>query len=65
MGLKPGKLNGSLIIGYDFSKEDSPLLVVGLQKDGKMDILNAIVGPDAKRLFNELITRKGDNHAQN
>lgn len=59
MGLKPGKLNGSLIIGYDFSREDSPLLVVGIQKDDKMDVLNAIAGPDAKRLFNELITQKG------
>ncbi len=59
MALKPGKLNGSLVIGYDFSKADSPLLVVGIQKDDKMDILNAIAGPDAKRLFNELITQKG------
>lgn len=46
------------ICGYDFTNSDSPTLIVGTQKNGKMEIVNAFQGPNALRIYHELIAKE-------
>ena len=54
------KKTGSLIIGYDFSKdENNGVLIVGTRTKGQAtDIVNAFQGKEAKEIFEKLITVK-------
>ena len=54
------KKTGSLIIGYDFSKdENNGILIVGTRTKGQnTDIVNAFQGKEAKAIFERLITVK-------
>ena len=53
------KVNESLIAGVDFTRgEDVGVLIVGRQKKGKIDIVNAFQGKDAYELYEKLITKK-------
>ena len=54
------KKTGSLIIGYDFSKdENNGILIVGTRTKGQnTDIVNAFQGKEAKDIFERLITVK-------
>lgn len=54
------KLEGSLIIGYCFDSSDSGTLIVGKQHNGKIDVINAFAGKEAKELFDKLITVKNN-----
>ncbi len=57
------KVNESIIVGVDFtSGEDTGVLIVGRQKDGRVDIINAFEGAEAYELYEKLITvkKKGD-----
>ena len=50
---------GSLIIGVDFSRgKDVGVLIVGEQKKGKVEIVNAFQGDEAWDLYQKLITKK-------
>ncbi len=51
-------INESFIVSVDFSKEDTGVLIVGKQKKGKVDIVNAFQGEEAWDLFNKLTTIK-------
>lgn len=49
-----------LVIGYDYTSEkDTTVLVVGEQKNGVMNIINAFEGDDAKKIYELLTTEKG------
>lgn len=49
----------SLIIGYDFSHEDTGVLIVGQKKQGQtVEVINAFEGDEARELYQKLITRK-------
>ena len=54
------KKTGSLIIGYDFSKdENNGVLIVGKRTKGQnTDIVNAFQGKEAKEIFEKLIAVK-------
>lgn len=48
--------NESFIIGVAFNK-DSKLMIVGRQKNGVMDIVNAFEGEEALELYKKLTTK--------
>lgn len=51
------KISESLIIGVDFSENgDTGVLIVGRQTNGKVDVINAFQGTDAKELYDKLTT---------
>ena len=52
-------LSGSIIVGYDFSESDNGVLIVGKQDKGKVKVINAFEGREAKELLDRLITKKG------
>lgn len=55
------KTTVSLLIGFDNSQRDNPLLIVGRKNKGqKIDIINAFSGEEAKELYQKLITKKGE-----
>lgn len=62
--MKNPKINESLIIGVDFSKQDDGvLLIVGRQKNGEVTIVNAFQGKEAFDIYEKLITvKKGDGN---
>lgn len=48
-------LYGSFIVGYDFSSEvDDGVLVVGVQKNGQVNIVNAFSGTEATELYRKI-----------
>lgn len=52
-------ITGSLLVGYSFNKDGSPVLIVG-RKDKKkpVDIINAFEGNEAVELYKKLIGDK-------
>ena len=51
-------IHESLIIGVSFSAENTGVLIVGRQKNGVMDIINAFQGEEAVELYKKLTTKK-------
>lgn len=50
---------GSLIIGFDFSKNDTGVLIVGKKRmNESVEIINAFQGEEARELYERLITKK-------
>ena len=49
-------IHESLIVGISFTGE-SKVAIVGRQKNGKMDIVNAFQGEEAQELYMKLITK--------
>lgn len=46
---------GSVIVSWDFSHDkDKDILIVGKQEHGKVEIINAIQGPEAYALWKKL-----------
>lgn len=53
------KVNECLLVSVDFTKgEDIGILLVGRQKEGKVDIINAFQGQEAVDIYKKLITVK-------
>lgn len=54
------KGNGSLIVGYDFTKGvDASVLIVGQRNsDGIVDIINAFSGEEAEALYKKLTEKR-------
>ena len=50
--------SGSYIVAWDFSKEDTGVLIVGSQKNNKMTIVNAFQGEEARDIYEKLSKRK-------
>lgn len=58
-------LSGSLIVGYDFSKADEGVLVVGKKGKGQaVEVINAFQGEEAYALLNKLITKEEKTDAK-
>lgn len=46
----------SVIVSWDFSNgEDASILLVGRQRQGKMDIINMYQGKEAEELYQKLV----------
>lgn len=53
------KVNECLIVSVDFTQgEDTGVLIVGRQRKGKVDIVNAFQGQEAIDIYKKLITVK-------
>lgn len=54
------KGNGSLIVGYDFTKGvDASVLIVGQRNsEGIVDIINAFSGEEAEALYKKLTEKR-------
>ena len=53
------KNTGSVIVSWDFSRDkDQDILIVGSQENGKMNILNAFRGTEARFVYHTLTIRK-------
>lgn len=50
--------NGSYIVSWDFTNEDTGVLIVGSQQDGKVTIVNAFQGEEAYDIYKKLSTVK-------
>lgn len=51
------KVNECLLVSVDFTKGvDTGVLIVGRQKNGKVDIINAFQGQEAADIYRKLIT---------
>lgn len=62
------KTTGAIIVSWDCShSQDRDILIVGEQVGRKVDILNAIQGPEVKELLDRLIIpkRKDDTDGRN
>lgn len=58
------KVNESLLVGVDFTRgEDTGVLIVGRQKNGVVEVINAFSGKEAQELYMKLITKK-DNKGE-
>lgn len=55
-------IHESLIIGVSFTGDDSKVLIVGRQKNNKIEIINAFQDEEALELYTKLTTinNKGD-----
>lgn len=50
------KVNECLLVSVDFAKGvDTGVLIVGRQKNGKVDIINAFQGQEAADIYRKLI----------
>lgn len=53
------KESGSVIVSWDFSNgKDVGVLIVGKQKNGKVEIVNAYQGKEAEELYEKLTVQK-------
>lgn len=51
------KTNGSYIVSWDFSHgEDTGILLVGIQHKGKVSVVNAFQGKEARDIYEKLST---------
>lgn len=51
-------INESVIVSVDFNEKDKGVLIVGRQKKGVVNIINAFEGEEAYELYQKLITKK-------
>lgn len=50
---------GSVIVSWDFSHgKDVGILLVGKQTNGRVDVVNAFQGAEAKELYRKLTVKK-------
>lgn len=55
------KVNECLLVSVDFTKgEDTGVLIVGRQTNGKVSIVNAFQGQDAANIYRKLTTIQKD-----
>ena len=54
---KLNKNKDTVVVSWDFSEGDG-ILIIGRHKDGIMQVVNAAVGDDAKKMMECLITLK-------
>lgn len=48
--------NGSIIVSWDFSNgKDNSILLVGQQKNGVVNVINAFQGEEAEELYKRLV----------
>lgn len=49
----------TLLVSFDHTHGDIPVLVVGRKDKGGLDIINAFKGEEAKELYQKLTAKKG------
>lgn len=50
---------GSVIVSWDFRHgKDKSILLVGLQKNRKVEVINAFQGEEAEEIYEKLTTKK-------
>ena len=54
------ELNGSLVVGYDFTDKDTGVLIIGKQDKGSIDIINAFQDKEASELLHKLIDKENE-----
>ena len=52
------RINESVIVSVDIHSDDRAIMVVGSQKNNRMDIINAIQGDEVLELWNRLTKKK-------
>ena len=53
------KVSDAVVVSIDFSRgPDTDILIVGKQTKGKMEVINAFQGIEARMLWGKLITKK-------
>lgn len=57
-------LEGALVVAYSFSDTAVGTMIVGRQKKGGMDIINAFQGEDARALFDILTTKPEEKNGK-
>ena len=53
------KDNDSVIVSWDFTNKDSGVLLVGQQTNGRVVVVNAFEGKEARDIYKKLTTMKG------
>ena len=53
--------SGTYIVSWDFSKEDTGVLIVGQQTKSTMNIINAFQGEEAYDIYKKLTGDRGKN----
>lgn len=51
-------VNEAIIVSVDFHADGHGVLIVGRQKNGKVDVINAFSGDEAWAMYHKLVTRK-------
>ena len=54
---KPENKCDVLLVGYDDTSGDIPVLTVGRKNDNQVDILNVLQGPTATEVYKQLLHR--------
>lgn len=55
------KTNGAVIVSWDFSHEDTGVLIVGRKHPKKdVEVINAFQGQEARDIYEKLTTKKGE-----
>lgn len=52
--------DGAVIVSWNFSHEDTGVLIVGRQTKGVVTIINAFQGKEARDIYEKLTTKKGE-----
>lgn len=48
----------TILVSFDYTHGDIPVLIVGRKKKDEMEIINAFKGEEAKELYQRLATKK-------
>lgn len=51
----------TILVSFDYTHGDIPVLIVGRKDKGEIDIINAFKGDEAKELYQKLTMKKGEN----
>lgn len=49
----------TILVSFDYTHGDTPVLIVGRKEKGEMEIINAFKDEEAKELYRKLTTKKG------
>lgn len=61
--MKEAKSSGAVIVSWDFAKGfDSGILLVGEQKHGKVNVINAFKGNEAYEIYKKLTMVGSENN---
>lgn len=50
----------TILVSFDYTHGDIPLLIVGRKGKGEVDIINAFKGEEATKLYQKLTMKKGE-----
>ena len=50
----------TILVSFDYTHGDVPVLIVGRKKKGEIEVINAFKGEEAKELYQRLLAKKGE-----